>query len=151
MAQIPVIVDENVFSPVKFCQERHAWRMTGPYPVKKMAFFQLACRDRANGLIYSGRNLNFLQHSILLYAVSPLSYCFILTSGVIPLHLSKYSASREGWMKKLYIKRRQPRSIRRCSSWLGRYNRHIRQKHGYSSWILLSSAQIWSKQSPNPM
>ena len=58
MAQIPVKVDENVFSPVKFRQEGHAWRMTGPYPVEKSAFFQWTWRDRAIGLIYSGSNFD---------------------------------------------------------------------------------------------
>ena len=40
MAQIPVIVDQNVFFPVKFRQEAYAGRVTGPYPVKRRPFFQ---------------------------------------------------------------------------------------------------------------
>ena len=43
MAQIPVIVYLNVFYSVKFRQEGHAWRVTGPYPLKKTGIFFSYC------------------------------------------------------------------------------------------------------------
>ena len=55
MAQLPVIVDQNVFASVKFRQEGYAWRVTGPYPIKNRLFPQRPWRDRAIGIIYSGR------------------------------------------------------------------------------------------------
>ena len=54
MAQIPVIVDQNVFYLVKFRQEGIAWRVAGPNPTKNKPFFQQPRRDRAIGLIYYG-------------------------------------------------------------------------------------------------
>ena len=57
MAQIPVIIDQNVFYSVKFRQEGQAWHVTGPNPTKNRPLLQQPWRDRVISLIYYGKEL----------------------------------------------------------------------------------------------